>query len=159
MSTEFNYQTSFILDKSHFIECFDQSISEQTLWAKYRNVVILAVVGLLLLFVVGTNHYAAFFVVALAAIEALSIYYKKTWWLWRQMLSKAYNHTVGLMVNDEGIKIKSFHVNSDMKFENITQCDEKESGLLITHLKSLNYVSKSCLSDEAIEFIKVKSNK
>ncbi len=158
MSTKFNYQTSFILDKSHFSECFDQSITEQTLWVKYRKVVILAIVGLLLLFVVGTNHYAAFFVVGLSAIEALSIYYQKTWWLWRQMLSKAYNHTVEIIVNDESITIKSFHVNSEMSFENITQCEEKESGLLLTHLKSRNYISKSCLSDEAIDFIKSKSD-
>lgn len=156
MNTPFNYQTSFVLDKSHFSECFDESITEVSLVKKYSKSAILAIVGIILLFVVGTNHYAAFFVVGLSAVEALSVFYKKTWWLWRQMLSKAYNHTVELMINDKGLTIKSFHVNSELLFENITQCDESDAGLLLTHLNTVNYVSKSCLSDEAIEFLLVE---
>jgi len=156
MTPSVNYQTSFVLDKSHFSECFDESFVEVSFSKKYLKAIILGIIGLALLFLVGTNNYAAFFVVALSAVEALSIYYKKTWWLWRQMLSKAYNHTVELVVNDKGITIKSFHVNSEMLFENITNCKESKSGLLLTHLNSINYVSKSCLSDDVIEFITTK---
>lgn len=156
MNTLFNYQTSFVLDKSHFSECFDESITDVSITKKYSKSAILAIVGLILLFVVGTNHYAAFFVVGLSAVEGLSVFYKKTWWLWRQMLSKAYNHTVELIVNEKGITIKSFHVNSEMLFENITKCEESDAGLLLTHLNTLNYVSKSCLSDETIEYITAK---
>lgn len=77
MTTKFNYQTSFILDKAHFGECFDESVINRSMTVKYRKASILAVIGLLLLFVVGTNHYAAFFVVVLAAVEALGVFYKK----------------------------------------------------------------------------------
>jgi len=154
MNPPFSYQTSFMLDKAHFSECFDESVISKSFTDKYRKAAILAVVGLLLLFVVGTNHYAAFFVVVLAAVEALSVFYKKTWWLWRQMLSKAYNHEVKLIINETGITTESFHVNSVLLFDDVTMLKESEAGLLLSHKSGVNYVSKSCLSDEAIGFIK-----
>jgi hypothetical protein len=157
MTTEFNYQTSFILDKAHFGECFDESVINRPMTVKYRKAAILAVIGLLLLFVVGTNHYAAFFVVVLAAVEALGVFYKKTWWLWRQMVSKAYNHEVKLRIDAQGITTESFHVNNVLLFEHVTQIKESDAGLLLTHKKGVNYVSKSCLSDDAIEFLQSKA--
>lgn len=156
MTIAFEYQTSFILDKAHFSECFDESVKPQPLKVKYRMAAILAVVGLLLLLVVGTNQYAAFFVVVLAAVEALSVYYKKTWWLWRQMLSKAYNHKVELIIDEEGITTKSFHVNGVLKFNDVTSFKEGQKGLLLTVNSGVNYISKNCLSDDAIAFVKAK---
>lgn len=154
MATPFNFQTSFMLDKAHFSECFDESVVSQPLNVKYRKSAILAVIGLLLLFVVGTHHYAAFFVVGLSAVEALSVYYKKTWWLWRQMLSKAYNHKIELIIDQHGITTDSFYVKSVILFGDIELISESEHGLLLTHSKGVNYLSKSCLTDEAIAHIK-----
>jgi len=156
MNPPFNYQTSFMLDKAHFGECFDESVVSKSFTEKYRKAAILAIVGLLLLFVVGTNHYAAFFVVVLAAVEALGVFYKRTWWLWRQMLSKAYNHEVKLLIDNKGVTTESFHVNSVLLFDDVIRLKESEAGLLLTHKKGVNYVSKSCLSDETIAFIKSK---
>lgn len=153
MNTPFLFNTSFKLDKAHFAQCFDDSVPERTTAQKYRNAAILAIVGVLLLLVVGTNQYAAFFVVALAAVEALSVYYKRTWWLWRQMLSKAYNHKVDLTIDDEGITTQSFHVNSQLNFVDVTDFKQSETGLMLTHKAGVSYISKHCLSEEAISFI------
>jgi len=153
MNTPFQFKTSFKLDKSHFAQCFDDSVTERTAIQKYRNAAILATVGVLLLLVVGTNQYAAFFVVVLAAVEALSVYYKRTWWLWRQMLSKAYNHNVDLIVDDNGITTQSFHVNSQLNFVDVTEIKQSDTGMMLTHNAGVSYISKNCLSEEAISFI------
>ena len=113
MSDSFSYTTSFILDKAHFSECFEQSVTA-TILKSYRKAAIIALLGLILLFVVSSNNYVSFFVIALAAIEALGVKYKKTWWLWRQMLSKASNHKVELLVDSNGITTTSFHINSQL---------------------------------------------
>lgn len=153
MSTPFEFKTSFKLDKAHFAECFDESVVGRPMMQKYRNAMILAVVGLLLIFVVGTNQYAAFFVVAVAALEALSVYYKRTWWLWRQMLSKAYNHQVDLIIDEQGITTKSFHVNSKLDFNDVSKLTQSDVGLLLTHSAGVSYISKQCLTPEVVDFI------
>ncbi|NRA61692.1 MAG: YcxB family protein [Psychrobium sp.] len=156
MSKSFSYTTSFILDKAHFSECYDQSATKITI-KHFRKAAIIALVGLILLFVVGTNNYAAFFVIVLAAVEVLGIKYKKTWWLWRQMLSKASNHQVELLVDKKGITTSSFHVNSELFWSDVNSVDKTELGLLVRHQGGINYLSNSYLSDECIEFIAAKA--
>jgi len=156
MSQPLSFQTSFVLDKSHFSECYDQSVTELGPKA-YSRALVLALVGITLVFFVDVSQYLAFFVVALSAVEALSVYYKKTWWLWRQMISKAYNHTVDLTIDSQHIITKSFHVNDQIAWQDVTEISETSVGFLIRHAGGVNYLSKSYLSDEAIDFIKTKS--
>ncbi|MDP2562502.1 YcxB family protein [Psychrobium sp. 1_MG-2023] len=156
MTQSFSYSTSFVLDKAHFLECFEESVISQG--AKdYIKAAIIGFVGLLLLFVVGTNHYAAFFVVVLSAVEALSVYYKKTWWLWRQMLSKAYNHTVEVIVDEQGVTTKSFHVNSQLDWQDVKKISTTSRGVLLHHAGGRNYLSNNYLSDDALKFIETKA--
>jgi len=106
MNIPFSHQTSFILDKAHYGECFDQSVTIETGFKPYYKAMILFAVELALIFIVGANYYGAFFVVALSALEAVSVRYRKAWWLVRQMLSKASNREVTLIVDEQGITPK-----------------------------------------------------
>lgn len=146
------YHTSFVLDKAHFSECFDQS-TKATVAKDYLKAAIVGVLGLVLVLWVDVDKYFAYFVVALAAIEGLSVYYKKTWWLWRQMISKAYDHKVEIEINDKGIITKSFHINSELLWGDVTHVEATDSGLLIHHKNGVNYLSNSYLSDEVIAFV------
>lgn len=153
MNSKFSYTTAFMLDKAHFSECFDQSVVVDHSIRAYYKALILLVLGLILLFVVGTNNYAAFFVVALSALEALSTYYRKTWWLWRQMLSRASNSKITLIIDDRGVTTQSFHVNNLLAWQSVTAIKKTELGILIHHQKGVNYISDSCLAAEAIDFV------
>jgi hypothetical protein len=159
MNTPISYQTAFILNKAHYGECFDQSVVTDTTIKPYYKAMLLFVVGLILLFVVGTNYYGVFFVVALAALEAVSVRYRKAWWLARQMLSKASNSEITLVIDEQGITTKSFHVNGEIKWCDVSEIKQTDQGLLIIHPGGTNYISKSCLGQEVQEFILSHKNK
>lgn len=152
------YQTSFVLDKAHLSECFDQSTTTNGL-KDYLKAMIVGVFGVVLVLWIDVDKYLAYFVVALAAVEGLSVYYKKSWWLWRQMLSKAYDHKVDLEISKQGVVTKSFHVNNELKWSEVTQVQATSAGVLLRHKGGVNYLSNSYLSDEIIEFIKSKGPK
>jgi len=147
------YHTSFVLDKAHFSECFEQSVKINGM-KDYAKSAIVALLGVVLILWGDVNQYLAYFVLSLGAIEGLSVFYRKTWWLWRQMLSKAYEHNVELEISQEGVITKSFHVNSELKWCDVTQVIATDSGILLHHQRGVNYLSNSYLSDEIIEFIK-----
>jgi len=155
MNSFLPYHTSFILDKAHFSECFDQSVVRHGL-KDYRKAAIIGAVGLMVMFAIATNQYVAFFIIALAAVEALSVYFKKTWWLWRQMISKAYDNKVELEINQQGVITTSFHINSELSWADITSVEQTDAGLLLHHAGGVNYLSNSYLSDEVIAYIAAK---
>jgi len=151
------YHTSFVLDKAHFSECFDQSTTSNG--AKdYIKTLIVAVLGVTLILWIDVSKYLAYFVLSLAAIEGASVYYRKTWWLWRQMISKAYEHTVEIKVTNTAVITTSFHINSELAWSDITNVSVTECGLLLHHQGGVSYLSNSYLSDEIIEFIITKSS-
>jgi len=147
------YHTSFVLDKAHFSECFDQSVQTNG-YKDYTKAAIVAVLGVILVLWIDVSKYLAYFVFCLGMVEGLSVRYKKTWWLWRQMLSKAYDHTVELEINQQGVITKSFYINSEFTWDDVTQVTITDSGVLLTHCAGVNYLSNSYLSDEVIAFIK-----
>lgn len=153
MASPLPYHTSFVLDKAHFSECFDQSVTTNGI-RDYTKAAIVAALGSLLVLFIDVDKYVAYFVLALGAVEALSVYYRKTWWLWRQMISKAYDHKVDIEMTDSGVITSSFHVNNTLLWEDVEQIVETESGLLLHHKRGMNYLSKSYLSDEVINYIK-----
>ena len=153
MSSAFSYQTTFILDKEYLGECFDESVTPLPASKAYAKAAILAVFGLLLLSFVGEQHFVGFFVVGLAVVEALSVFYKKTWWLWRQMIGRAYKSEITLSVDDEGITSKSLHSDTRILWEDISEIAQTSQGLLVRHKAGNSYLSRQHLSDEAMAFI------
>jgi len=155
MSSPVPYLTSFVLDKAHFSECFEQS-SKPIVAKDYIKAVVAALLGIILIFFADVSKYLAYFIVCIGAVEACSVYYRKTWWLWRQMISKAYDHTVELEITDRSVITTSFHVNAELAWADITKVVATDVGILLYHPKGVNYLSNSYLSDDVIEYIKNK---
>ena len=153
MNKSFSFSTAFTLDKKHFSECYQESVVPDFSVRAYSKAILLSVMGLGLSMFTEINQYAAWFLIGLGAVEALSVYYQKPWWLARQMLSRASNSEVTLTVDESGIKTKSFYVEAEIKWPDIKEIKRTQSGLLVIHQGGKNYISNSCLSDQAIEFI------
>jgi hypothetical protein len=58
-------------------------------------------------------------VIAIGVLEIFSTHYRKTWWLWRQMMGKSYKSKVSLLVNDMGINNSSNYVNETIQWHSI----------------------------------------
>ncbi len=156
MSTPFEYSTTYVLDKSHFSETFDESVTLEPGLRPYTKAAVFVLLGTALL-VSEFNGYLAWFFVAIGVLEALSVRFKKPWWLARQMLSRAANSKLTLKIDEGGVSSKSFYVDSRLAWQDITRIEETTRGWLLYQGKGRVYVSKRCLSAVANDFIRAKA--
>jgi len=159
MTQPFSYQTSFILDKSHFGECFDESVQVQTPITMYRKGALLMLIGAGLVMFSELNPYAAWFIFSLGILEVVSSHYKKSWWVARQMLSKVAKAEVTLKIDNNCIHISSFYNDNKMQFSDISQITATENGWLINHNNNRHYISNRCLDKSAQAFLQAKISK
>ncbi len=152
MKESFSYSTTYILDKTHFNECFDESVKIDNSLKPYTKAIGFFFIGVALL-LTNTNAYASWFLVGLGVVEALNVKFNKTWWLWRQMMSKAAGNEVSLTVNEQGVITHSLYVNSKISWDDTSEIEATKQGFLIKHSGGTSYLSRSTLSSEAIAFI------
>ena len=157
MSMPFSYSTTYTLDKSHYSETYDASAPADNAKKLYLISLVLGLLGLALLIFSEINAYAAWFMIALAALEVFSVRFRKSWWLARQMISKAASTELTLHIDDEGISSKSIHVESAIAWTDISKIEQTAQGWMLYHGGGKNYVSGRCLSAAAQDFIKEKS--
>lgn len=155
MKSEYRYTTQYSLDKSHFNECFDESVVIDTSIRAHRKSIIFALIGIILM-LTGINAYASWFIIALGVLEALTVRYKKPWWLMRQMMSKAANNEVTLTIDEQGISNDSFYVKGTILWQNVVSISETEQGFLLKQANAVNYLSKRSLDEDAIAFVRGK---
>lgn len=158
MTTPFKYSTTYVLDKSHYSETYDESKSDDSSQNPYLKAVFVALVGLVLLYFTTINPYFAWFLIAIGGVEALSVRFHKPWWLARQMISKAANAELTLSMDDEGISTTSFYVNSKILWADVSKIERTERGWLLFHKGGKSYVSNRCLSEEAQAYMTERAN-
>jgi len=167
MTQSSSFTARFTLDKAHYNECYSQSSTLEHNRKTYFKANVLTVFGLVILLATPVNPYAAWFVIALGILETVSVYYHQPWWVIRQMLSKASGSEVSLTLDEQGILTESFHINNRILWADVTSIIDTELGFVICfslgktamgkEIASKSYISKSCLSAEAIAYITQKS--
>ncbi len=156
MTIQNRYSTTYILDKAHFAECYDQSVRPDPTLKPYYKAIGFCLMGIALIFT-DISLYLAYFFVGLGVVDALNIKYHRAWWLMRQMISKAANNEVTLLVDEKGIHTASQYVNSHILWSDVYRIVETDTGFLITHKAGTSYISASCLDNSCITFIRSKS--
>ncbi|MCC2605773.1 YcxB family protein [Planctobacterium marinum] len=157
MAEAFHYSTTYKLDKSHFSETYDQSVTDDFVKRGYIKALILALVGSGVLLATEISGYIAWFIIGLGGLEALSVRFHKAWWLARQMISKAANNKVTLTIDEEAVKSHSIHVNSKITWQDITKIQQTSAGWLLYLPSGKSYLSNRCLSAQAQEFLALKA--
>ncbi|NMD53901.1 YcxB family protein [Shewanella sp. DNRA4] len=155
MTTPYCYSTTYILDKAHFDECYTQSVKPDPTLKPYYKAIGFGLIGIALIFA-DVSLYLAYFFVGLGVIEALNVKYNKAWWLMRQMMSKAANNEVTLIVDEQGIHTKSRYVNAQILWTDIYRIVQTDKGFLITHKTGTSYISNRSLDNACIAFIQTK---
>ncbi|MFT5692117.1 MAG: hypothetical protein ACI92E_001448 [Oceanicoccus sp.] len=153
----FSYSTTYVLDKSHFSETFDESITVNKAKSVYFKSIGLTLLGVAILLFTEINAYAACFIVGLGVLEALSIRFRKSWWLTRQMISKAANTELTLTIDEKGVSSKSFYVESRFLWSEIRKIEQTAQGWLLHHAGGKNYLSGRSLSETAKEFLSAQA--
>lgn len=157
MPKDFSVTTEYVLDKTFFAECYDQTSQPITFPKAYLKGILFFLFGLALLKLeLLPNGYIGWFFIALSIIEAFSIYFKRTWWLWRQSISSLSGSKVVFQVDANGVSYKSLKNTKNSRtiaWSDIDQVEQSDLGLFSILEKQRQYVSKSCLNEEEISFI------
>ena len=148
-------QTSFVLDKAHFDECYEQSLTENNTKKNNKKAITLMAIGLILLFL-NENAYVAWFLIILGILEIFSNRYHQAWWVTRQMLSRASRSTVTITLNEQEIATQSPYMESHTPWTEITKITATDKGYLFHSAKGRSYLSKKHLSILAQQFIEQK---
>lgn len=157
MPIAFSFTTTYRLDKTHFNECYDASVTVDRSLRRYVKALILSSGGLLLLYFTEVGPYVAWFILGIGIIEALSVYYRKPWWVARQMLSKAAGLEVTLTLNEQSIDSESSYLESSILWTEVSVLEKTSQGWLVQHNAGKNYIASSCLSEQAEDFLAEKS--
>ncbi len=158
MTTTVSFTTTYLLDKAHFNECYDASVTVDRSPGRYMKAIILSAGGMLLLYFTEAEPYVAWFIFFLGVIEALSVYYHKIWWVARQLLSKAANAEITLTLNEQSIRSVSPYLENSILWTEISALEKTSRGWLVLHNKGKNYIASSCLSEQAENFLVEKSS-
>ncbi|MFC4698572.1 YcxB family protein [Glaciecola siphonariae] len=158
MTSPFSYSTTYKLDKSHFSETFDESTSAKQPASAYYKATGLVVFGLVILLMTPLSAYAAWFIIVLGIVEALGVYFRKPWWLARQMISRAANTQLTLTIDEQGVSSESESVQSQILWIDVNALEKTSRGWMLHHGKVKSYVSSRCLSSEAEDFMHTKAD-
>lgn len=154
MSKDFAFTTEYTLDKTFFTECYDQTSRPATFPKAYFKGIIFLIFGVVLLeFELLPSGYVGWFFIVLSVVEAFSVYFKRTWWIWRQTTSMNSGSKVVFQVDSNGVSYKSGKNTRNIVWNEIDQLEQSDLGLIFHMGKQRQYVSKSCLNDEVIAFI------
>ncbi|AJR05654.1 hypothetical protein C9J03_00670 [Photobacterium gaetbulicola] len=154
MSKDFSFTTEYTLDKPFFAECYDQTSRPTEFPKSYYKAILFLLFGVVLVkFELLPNNYVGWFFIVLSIIEVLSVYFKRTWWLWRQSISSSSGSKVGFQVGSTGVSYTRGNKTHHIAWSEIDQLQQSELGLILHMGKQRQYVSKSCLNDEVIAFM------
>ena len=151
------FTTTYTLDKPYFYECFDESLPySKRAKPKYFLLVLLVALGLFGIYVLD-DHYLGSFMIMLAVLECVAFYYRRPWWVTRQMLSRASGSEVTLTFDEDGIKSTNHYKNYQLAWHDINEVITTDCGLLLKSKSGMQYISKAILNDETIDFINKKA--
>ncbi len=153
MNTPFYFQQTYQLDRSHFTECYSETAVVDNTFRPYTKAFVLVMFAIVIMITTDISAYVSYFVFGLGIVEALGVYYRKPWWIYRQLLSKAANNDVTLTIDHQGIKTESAFVNLSFPWQDIDALNKSALGWLFTHKNINHYISDRILSDEAQQFL------
>ncbi|MEH6519085.1 MAG: YcxB family protein [Halioglobus sp.] len=154
-STE--HSSYYVLNRDYFSECFDESANTTTSVKTYVKAIGLIFMASVI-YAMDIEIYVAAFLLCLGVVELLSIRYKRSWWINRQMLSGAAGSKVVVRVNDQGIFTDSTYHQQGMHWGDIDEIKGTEKGFLVKHNSGTSYLSKSGLDEEALVLLTGKTD-
>lgn len=151
------FTTSYTLDKPYFYECFDESLpySGQAK-PKYAFLALLVSLGLIAIYVMD-KHYLGNFMIMAAVLECVAFYYRRPWWVTRQMLSRASGSEATLTIDKEGFKSVNPYKSYQLEWQNIDEVIFTNQGIVLKSRKGMQYISNSVLTDDVIQYIKKRA--
>lgn len=156
--TNTDHTNYYILNREYFSECFDESGNTATSLKTYRQAILLIIMTGVF-FVMEIGGYVAWFLLCLSVVELLSIRYKRSWWIARQMLSRDAGSKVNLRIDDQGIFTDSAYHQQGILWNDITELKNTEKGFVVIYNSGTSYLSRSGLDEDVLALLTAKANR
>jgi len=155
-STEHN--SYYVLNRDYFSECFDESANTTTSVKTYVKAIVLIIMASVI-YAMDIEIYVAAFLLCLGVVELLSIRYRRSWWINRQMLGRTAGSKVVVRVTDQGIFTDGTHYKQGIHWGDIDEIKGTEKGFLVKHTTGgTSYLSKSGLDEGALILLTGKAD-
>jgi|TARA_B110000116_G_scaffold270738_1_gene289625 hypothetical protein len=150
-----NYSTTFILDRARLTECYDQSLPHSPKKRlRFEFIVAMLGAGIALL---AYSDVAGFFpslLIGLGVLELLGFYFRRPWWLARQLLSRSANCEVLLSINDKGVNSHTPLGDTQLPWCEIKKIIDTPKGIILeTQQRGQSYLSKAELNNDVLAYI------
>jgi hypothetical protein len=155
--TSIEQNSYYVLNRDYFSECFDESVNTTTSVKTYVKAIGLIIMASVI-YAMDIEIYVAAFLLCLGVVELLSIHYKRSWWINRQMLGRTAGTKVVVRVNDQGIFTDSTHHQQDIHWRDIDEIKGTEKGFLVKNTSGTSYLSKSGLDEDALILLTGKAD-
>ena len=152
-STE--HSSYYVLNRDYFSECFDESANTTTSVKTYVKAIGLIFMASVI-YAMDIEIYVAAFLLCLGVVELLSIRYKRSWWINRQMLSRAAGSKVNIRVDGRGIFTDSTYHQQAMLWNEIAEIKSTEKGFVVIHNSGTSYLSRVGLDEDVLALLASK---
>lgn len=152
------FETKFELSRSYLAECFDQSLPYgKNAKPNFLLPTGLVIAGIVIFLFIQQGKLIGSMLIAFSALEFLSIRYRRTWWITRQLWGNTANQEVKLTIDNDGVTAKNSNSTTTLLWVDIERIIETELGLiLVAKAGRQQYLSKSLFSDDFIRDILAK---
>jgi len=153
--TSTGHTSYYTLNREYFSECFDESANTAISLKTYRQAIFFIFVAAVF-FAMEIEAYVVWFLVCLTGVELLSIRYKRSWWITRQMISRAAGSEISIRIDDQGIFTKGTYHQQDLLWNDIAEIKSTDKGFLILHSGGTSYLSRNGLNEDTLALLAAK---
>ncbi|MGK0441886.1 MAG: hypothetical protein ACJA0N_001691 [Pseudohongiellaceae bacterium] len=158
IDTSADHSSYYILNREYFSECFDQSANTATSLKTYRQAILFIIVASIF-YMMEIEPYVVWFLICLSVVELLSIRYKRSWWVARQMLSRAAGSKVNIRIDDQGIFTDSIYHQQAMLWSDIAEINNTEKGFVVIYNTGTRYLSRRGIEENTLALLDAKAKR
>lgn len=154
------FQSQFVLTRAYLEESFDESqpFSPQQ-QPRWLLLLAMPILGLAALNFTDLPALAPSILIGLGVLEGCSFYFRRSWWLTRQMFSRSANCEISLRIDEHGVTSNSPFNELTLLWSELKPIINTPKGIILVHQSGAqNYLSKTVLSDDALDFIHAQLN-
>ena len=156
--TSTGHTSYYILNREYFSECFDESAHTAISLKTYHQAIFFIIVAGVF-FIMEIEAYVVWFLICLTGVELLSIRYKRSWWITRQMCSPDAGSKVNIRIAAPGLFPDSAHHQLSILWNDITELKSTEKGFVVIHNSGTSYLSRSGLNEDVLALLAAKANR
>ena len=150
------YKFNIELNKEYYSECFEQAFKYDNKWKNINYLISLIFISLGTIFIINAKAltFTSSVLIVIGFYELFDSYFKKIFWVKRQMSNKTANTEVEMIITEEAFLTKGKYSEGNMLWKGMDRILDTPKGLTIWPQKGIKiYIPKIKLNDEVVNHV------